>query len=85
MLYGNNKIYVLKKICHNIDIYRMAQLPDHIIDRILLFVRHTVDYIINESVEWADELDFEIIVKDDSKIWFIDYDLEWRGQEFEDK
>ena len=63
----------------------MAQLPDHIIDRILLFVRHTVDYIINESVEWADELDFEIIVKDDSKIWFIDYDLEWRGQELEDK
>ena len=58
--------------------------PDHVIDKIMLFVSHLVADIINEGLKADDALDFRIIT-DDTKMWFIDYDKEWRGQELDEQ
>ena len=51
--------------------YIMTILPYHVIDNIMMFVTHRVAEIINEGLEICDALDFRII-KDKSKMWFID-------------
>ena len=59
-------------------------IPDHIINKIIMFASHPVADIINEGHEIAEALDFRII-KDDTKMWFIDYDKEWREQELDEQ
>ena len=49
----------------------------------MLFVSHPVADIINGGLTINNEFDFRII-KDDTKMWFRDYDKEWRRQELDE-
>ena len=62
----------------------MSQLPDHIINEIMMCVSHLVADIINEGLELIEELDF-IINKGDTKMRFIDFDIEWRRQDIDEQ
>ena len=50
----------------------------------MMFVCHPGADIINEGLELVEALDFRII-EDDTKMWLIDYDKEWRRQALDDK
>ena len=50
----------------------------------MLFVSHPVADIINGGLTINNEFDFRII-KDDTKMWFRDYDKEWRRQELDEQ
>ena len=49
----------------------------------MLYVSHPVAYILNERLTINDVFYCKII-NNDYKIWFIYYDIEWRGQKLEE-
>ena len=60
----------------------MTILFESMFDIIMLFVNHAVADIINEGLTINNEFDFRII-KDDTNVWFRDYDTEWCRQDLD--
>ena len=58
----------------------MSILPEIIINTIMLYVSHPATDIINEGPTINDAFGFTIL-KDDYKLWFRDYDKEFRRQD----
>ena len=50
----------------------------------MLFVTHPVADMINDGLKINHELKFRMI-QDDTKMWFRDYDKEWRRQELDEQ
>ena len=61
----------------------MSILPEIEVNTVMLYVSHPVAYILNERLTINDVFYCKII-NNDYKIWFIYYDIEWRGQKLEE-